>query len=637
MAAFYAAPARGGVGLMVSGGIAPHMAGRLGPIGRALTSSDEVPDHRIVTRAVHDEGGKILLQVLHGGRYSRHPDLVAPSPVRSPIMPVGPREMSADEIVQTVEDYAACAALAREAGYDGVEIMGSEGYLITQFLAPRTNKREDQWGGGFENRSRFPLEILRRTRERCGADFIVMYRLSMLDLVEGGNPWSETVALAKAVQQGGADIINSGIGWHEAQVPTIAHMVPRGAFSWVTRRLKGVVGVPLVTSNRINTPEDGEAILARGDADMVSLARPFLADAEFVAKARDGRGDEINTCIGCNQACLDQIFAGEVCSCLVNPRACHETVLNAVPTETPKRLAVVGAGPGGLACATVAAERGHRVTLYEASDRLGGQFNMAQAVPGKEDYAETIRYYGRQLERHQAEVRLNHRASAAELIAEGFDEVVLATGVTPRRPAIEGIDHAKVLSYVDVLLHKKPVGPRVAIVGAGGIGFDVAEYLSHEDEGGDPDDGRIAHFLEQWGIDPEYAEAGGLKSGGGEMHSPRQIYLLQRKTSKLGRGLGKTTGWVHRLVLQKKNVVMIGGATYRLIDDRGLHITVDDQERVLEVDNVVICAGQEPLAELYDELVAAGIPTHLIGGASEALELDAQRAIAEGWKRALAA
>ena len=637
MAAFYAARARGGVGLMVSGGIAPNMEGRLGPIGRTLTSPDELPDHRLITDAVHAEGGKILLQILHGGRYSRHPELVAPSPVRSPIMPVGPREMTPEEITRTVEDYAACAALAREAGYDGVEVMGSEGYLITQFVAPRSNQREDEWGGSFENRSRFPLEILRRTRERCDTDFIVMYRLSMLDLVEGGNPWSETVALAKAVERAGVDIINSGIGWHEARVPTIAHMVPRGAFAWVTRRLMGQVTVPLVTSNRINTPEQGDQIIARGDADMVSLARPFLADPDFVAKAREGRADEINTCIGCNQACLDQIFMGEICSCLVNPRACHETVLKVRPAERPKRLAVVGAGPGGLAFASVAAERGHRVTLFEASGHIGGQFKMAQAVPGKEDYAETIRYYRRQLELHQAELRLNCRASAAELIAEGFDEVVLATGVTPRRPDIEGIDHAKVLSYVDVLLHKRPVGRRVAIMGAGGIGFDVAEFLSHEGGAEDPEHPDIGRFLEAWGIDPEYTVPGGLKAGGGEMHSPRELYLLQRKTSKHGRGLGKTTGWVHRLVLQKKNVVMIGGVTYRRIDDRGLHITVADQERVLEVDNVVVCAGQEPLRDLYDALVEAGVPTHIIGGAAEAVELDAQRAIAEAWKLALAA
>ena len=635
MAAFYAERARGGVGLIVTGGIAPNEQGRLGPVGLTLQNEGQVADHRPVTEAVHAEGGKILLQILHGGRYSRHPDLVAPSPIRSPIMPVAPRELAPHEIERTIDDYAECARLARAAGYDGVEVMGSEGYLITQFLAPRTNRRDDEWGGSFENRSRFALSILERIRACCGPDFIVMFRLSMLDLVEDGNPWDETVRLAKAVEAAGADIINTGIGWHEARIPTIAHMVPRGAFGWVTRRLKGAVSVPLVASNRINTPEVGDEIIGRGDADLVSLARPFLADPDFVAKAAAGRADEINTCIACNQACLDRIFVGQVCSCLVNPRACHETELDYRPTDTPRRIAVVGGGPAGLAYAEVAARRGHRVTLFEAADRLGGQFNMAMAVPGKADYGETIRYFSRTLDVLGVDVRLNRRADAETILREGFDRVIVATGVVPRTPPIEGIDHPSVLSYVDVLWRRKPIGRRVAIIGAGGIGFDVAEFVTHEAGAEDAEAG-IRAYVEAWGIDPDYRRPGALDPRGPRMRSAREVYLLQRKASKHGAGLGKTTGWAHRAALQMKNVTMIGGVEYRRIDDAGLHIAVGGEDRVLAVNTVIVCAGQESLDHLYHELAAAGMDVHVIGGAREAAELDAQRAIQEGVRLAAA-
>jgi 2,4-dienoyl-CoA reductase (NADPH2) len=635
MAAFYAERARGGVGLMVTGGIAPNEAGQLGPGGLMLVSEDQVADHRIITDAVHADGGKILLQILHGGRYSRTPNLVGPSPVRSPIMPVAPRELPAEEVEQTIADYAECARLAKLGGYDGVEIMGSEGYLIHQFFAPRTNHRDDQWGGSFENRSRFGLEIVRRTKEACGDDFIIMYRLSMLDLVEGGNPWDETVAMAKLLEETGVTIINTGIGWHEAKIPTIAHMVPRAAFTWVTRRLKGEVSVPLITSNRINTPEVAEKVLADGDADMVSMARPFLADSDFVAKAAAGKGDEINTCIACNQACLDHIFAGRICSCLVNPRACHETVLTIAPAPAAKKVAVVGAGPGGLAYATTAAERGYDVTLFEASERIGGQFNMAKVIPGKEDYAETIRYYAGAVKRLGIDLKLNHRATAAELIDGGYDEVVLATGVTPRLPAIDGIDHTKVVTYADVLTGGAPVGDRVAIVGAGGIGFDVAEFVTHPMNGHAPENG-IQAYLSEWGIDTEYTVPGGLNPDGPHMESPREVFLLQRKTSKHGAGLGKTTGWAHRATLHYKNVNMIGGVEYRRIDDAGLHIAVNGEDRTLDVDTVIICAGQESARDLYQDLADAGVTVHLIGGADKAAELDAKRAIDQGVRLAAA-
>ena len=636
LAAFFAERARGQVGLMVTGGFAPNPAGGLG-LEEPQGGGGNRAGHQLITKAVHDEGGAVLMQVLHAGRYARHEGLVAPSAIKSPINPFTPRELTAAEIEQTIEDYAAAAAQAREAGYDGVEIMGSEGYLIHQFFAPRTNRRDDDWGGAPENRMRFATEIVRRTRARCGDDFIIMYRLSMLDLVEGGNPWAETVALAKALEAAGASLLNSGIGWHEARVPTIAHMVPRGAFTWATRRMKGQIGLPLITSNRINNPAQADEIIGRGDADMVSMARPFLADAEFVAKAMEGRADEINTCIACNQGCLDRIFTGRIATCLVNPRACYETELDYAPAASAKKIAVVGAGPGGLAFATVAAGRGHEVTLFEAADRIGGQFNMAMAVPGKEDYGETIRYYGRMIERTGVELRLKTRAELSDLVDQGFDEVVLATGVSPRMPDIPGIDHPSVLSYVDLLWDRKPVGDRVAIIGAGGVGFDAAEYLAHSEGPGDPAKPDIDGFLKDWGIDADTATPGGLATDGPAMRAARRIYLLQRKATRLGAGLGKSTGWAIRGELQLRGVQMLGGVSYRQIDDRGLHITVDGEDRLLEVDNVVVCAGQESLADLYDGLLAAGIATHLIGGAAKAAELDAERAIDEASRLAAAA
>jgi 2,4-dienoyl-CoA reductase (NADPH2) len=630
MAAFYAARARGGVGLIVSGGVAPNEAGVALPGGSLLVNEAQAAEHRVVTEAVHREGGKIALQILHVGRYGYHPGTVAPSPIQAPISPVCPRELGDAEIEQTIDDYARCAALAQRAGYDGVEIMGSEGYLINQFVAPRTNHRSDRWGGSFENRSRFALEIVRRVRQRVGRDFIIIFRVSMLDLVDGGSPWDEVVALAQGVEAAGADIINTGIGWHEARIPTIATMVPRAAYTWVTRRMKGQVGIPLITTNRINTPEIAEAVLAAGDADMVSMARPFLADPDFVNKAAENRGADINTCIACNQACLDHLFNGKMATCLVNPFACNETRLVAAPAAQPLRVAVVGAGPAGLACASTAAERGHAVTLFDAHDAIGGQFNLARRIPGKEEFAETLRYYGRRLEQTGVRVQLGKTVAAAEL-AGRFDRVVLATGITPRTPPIDGIGHAKVVSYVDLIEGRKRAGRRVAVVGAGGIGFDVAELLTHA--GGD---GEIADYQHTWGIDPDYRHGGGLAAEAKPVASPRQVFLLQRKTSKVGDGLAKTTGWARRLLLQKHGVKMIAGASYEKIDDAGLHIRVGDEAKLLEVDTVVICAGQEPRRDLVAGLQAAGVEPILIGGADVAAELDAKRAIDQGTRVALA-
>ncbi|WP_199232278.1 NADPH-dependent 2,4-dienoyl-CoA reductase [Rubrivivax albus] len=626
MAAFYAERARGGVGLIVTGGIAPNEEGRPMPGGAMMASERDVAKHRILTQAVHDAGGRIAMQILHFGRYAYHPGLVAPSALKAPINPMTPRALSTEEVERTIEDFVRSAALAREAGYDGVEIMGSEGYLINEFIAAATNHRTDAWGGAYENRIRFPVEIVRRTRERVGREFIIIYRLSMLDLVEGGSSIDDVITLAKAIEAAGATIINTGIGWHEARIPTIATKVPRAAFSWVTQRLRGQVGIPLVTSNRINTPEVAEQLIADGHCDMVSMARPFLADSEFVKKAAEGRADEINTCIACNQACLDHTFSGQITSCLVNPRACRETELNHLPTDTPRRIAVVGAGPAGLSVATLAAGRGHQVTLFDAADAVGGQFNIAKQIPGKEEFHETLRYFRRQIERTGVQLKLGRRVGAQELIDGGWDVVVLATGVTPRTPAVPGVDHPKVVSYLDVLQNRVTPGNTVAIMGAGGIGFDVAEYITSTSEAGEQ---ARAHFYDEWGVDPEYRARGGLKPAQ-PAPAARRVIMLQRKTSKVGDGLGKTTGWIHRSSLKQRGVAMIPGVRYDRIDDAGLHITVGDQAQVIPADTVVLCTGQEPLRELEGALRAAGREVHLVGGAEEAAELDAKRAIRQG-------
>jgi len=629
LAEYYAKRARGGAGLIVTGGIAPNFVGRLEPNASQLSFSWQVTKHRQVTEAVHEAGGKIALQILHAGRYAYHPLAVAPSAIRSPITPFTPRALSMWGIERTLAAYVRCARLARRAGYDGVEIMGSEGYLINQFVVQKTNRRDDEWGGPFERRIRFAVEAVRRTREAIGRDFIVIYRLSMLDLVEGGSTWDEVVHLAKAIQAAGATIINTGIGWHEARIPTIATMVPRGAFTWVTAKLRGAVTLPLVTTNRINDPAVAEAILARGDADVVSMARPFLADADFVAKAAEGRAEEINTCIACNQACLDHIFEREVATCLVNPFACRETELVASTATTPKRIAVVGAGPAGLACAATAAERGHRVVLFEAAGKIGGQFNLAQRIPGKEEFAETLRYFDRRLSALGVERVLGRIASLVDVRA--FDHVIVATGVVPRVPAIAGLDHPRVASYVDIVRGTRAAGKRVAIIGAGGIGFDVAELLTHP--GPAHDDPKT--FLDAWGVDMRYAARGGLKPAE-EGESPREVFLLQRKATKVGEDLAKTTGWIRRTLLRRRGVEMLAGVTYERIDDEGLHVRIGDTSRTLRVDTIVVCAGQEPRRELADALSAARVPHTIIGGAEVAVELDAKRAIDQGTRVALA-
>ncbi|QIR25922.1 NADPH-dependent 2,4-dienoyl-CoA reductase [Kluyvera genomosp. 3] len=631
LAAFYAERARHGVALIVSGGIAPDPTGVGMAGGAMLNDVSQLPHHRTITDAVHQEGGKIALQILHTGRYSYQPNLVAPSALQAPINRFTPRELTHEGILGLIDDFARCAQLAREAGYDGVEVMGSEGYLINEFLAARTNLRDDQWGGNYDNRMRFAVEVVRAVRQRVGKDFIIIYRLSMLDLVDNGGTFDETVRLAQAIEAAGATIINTGIGWHEARIPTIATPVPRGAFSWVTRKLKGRVTIPLVTTNRINDPQVADDILARGDADMVSMARPFLADAELLSKAQSGRADEINTCIGCNQACLDQIFVGKVTSCLVNPRACHETKMPILPATTRKNLAVVGAGPAGLAFAINAAARGHQVTLFDGSAEIGGQFNVAKQIPGKEEFYETLRYYRRMIDVTGVTLRLNHRVTADDLL--NFDETILATGITPRTPPIEGIDHPKVLTYLDVLRDKAPVGQRVAIIGCGGIGFDTAMYLSQP---GNPTSQNIAEFCVEWGIDTSLQQAGGLRPEGPHLaRSPRQIVMLQRKASKPGEGLGKTTGWIHRTTLLSRGVKMIPAVSYQKIDDAGLHVEIGGEPQLLAVDNVIICAGQEPNRTLQAPLLAAGKTVHLIGGSDVAGELDARRAIAQGTKLAL--
>ena len=631
MAEFYRERARGGAALIVTGGIAPNAEGRLSPDAAMLAHDGDAADHRVVTDAVHAEGGRIALQILHAGRYGSHPDIVAPSAVQAPISPVVPRELSDAEVERTVDDFVRTARLARDAGYDGVEIMGSEGYLINEFVARRTNRRADRWGGAFENRARFPVEIVRRVREALGERFIVIFRLSMLDLVPDGSTLDEVIRLGRLVEAAGATMLNTGIGWHEARIPTIASSVPRGAFAWVTRRLMGEVSIPLVATNRINTPETAERLLAAGDADLVSLARPFLADPEFVRKAAAGEPERINTCIACNQACLDHTFAGRITSCLVNPRAAHETEIVIAPAASPRRIAVVGAGPAGLACATTAAARGHEVTLYEASDDVGGQLRVALQVPGKSEFRETLRYFRHRLAETGVALRLGRRVSAAELAAGGYDEVVLATGVHPRTPEIPGLGHPSVLDYLQVLRDRAPVGERVAILGAGGIGFDVAEFLT-TDEPEDPAD--VARFLAHWGVDAGYRGPGGLAAPA-EAPPRRSVVMLQRKTTKLGAGLGRTTGWIHRTELARRGVRMVPGAEYRRIDDAGLHARVEGRDVVFEVDTVVLCTGQEPARQLHAGLSRLGIDARLTGGADVAGELDAKRAIDQGTRLAV--
>ncbi|MEE4376124.1 MAG: NADPH-dependent 2,4-dienoyl-CoA reductase [Candidatus Competibacteraceae bacterium] len=629
MAAFYAERARGGVGLIVTGGIAPNPESAVFEDAAMMANDQDVANHRIITQAVHEADGKICLQILHAGRYAAHPQLVAPSAIQSPITRFKPHELTDAEVQQQIEDYAQCAVLAREAGYDGVEIMGSEGYFINQFIATHTNQRTDRWGGSYENRIRFPISVVERVRERVGKDFILIYRLSMLDLVKDGSTFEEIVTLGKAIEQAGATIINTGIGWHEAPIPTIATSVPRAAFTWVTAKVKKALSVPVITSNRINMPQVAETVLARGDADMVSMARPFLADPEFVNKAAEGRTDEINTCIGCNQACLDHVFVGKLTSCLVNPRACYETELNYLPTNQPKKLAVVGAGPAGLAFATTAALRGHQVTLFESASEIGGQFNIAKRIPGKEEFYETLRYFKRQIELTGVMLKLNTRASAAELNQGDYDEVIIAAGIKPRLPSIEGIDHEKVIRYLDVF-NGAPVGNKVAIIGAGGIGFDVAEFITHA---GESPSQNIPMFMAEWGIDMALQNRSGLAEQLQPVHkADREVWLLQRKVSKVGAGLGKTTGWVHRATLEKKGIHMVPGCEYQKIDDAGIHLTVQGEPQVLDVDTVIICAGQEPLRELVDGVT--GKPVHLIGGADLAVELDAKRAIDQGCRLA---
>lgn len=629
MAAYFAERARGGVGLMVTGGIGPNEEGSVYAGAAKLSTPEEAQKHKIVTAAVHAAGGKICMQILHAGRYAYSPKSVAPSAIQAPINPFKPKELDEEGIEQQIQDFVNCAVLAKSANYDGVEIMGSEGYLINQFLVTHTNKRTDQWGGSYENRMRFALEIMRRVRAAVGADFIIIFRLSMLDLMENGSSWEEVVELAKALEAAGATILNTGIGWHEARIPTIVTKVPRGAFAKVTAKLRGEVSIPLVATNRINTPEVAEQILAENDADMISMARPFLADPEFVNKAAAGKADEINTCIGCNQACLDHTFSGKLTSCLVNPRACHETELNYIPTTAVKKIAVVGAGPAGLAAATVAAERGHEVTLFDSAEEIGGQFNVAKLIPGKEEFYETLRYFQQKLQATKVNVKLGQRVNAQELLAQGFDEVILATGIVPRVPEIPGIDHPKVMGYLDAILGRKPVGDKVAVIGAGGIGFDVSELLTHSGASTSLD---TDAFWKEWGIDLGLEARGGIA---GVQPQPaaaaRQVYLLQRKKSKVGAGLGKTSGWVHRAGLRTKQVEMIPSVEYLRVDDAGLHISVGGGEpQVLPVDNVILCAGQTPLRELQAELEAAGVTVHLVGGADVAAELDAKRAIDQG-------
>ena len=637
LAAFYEARAKGGVGLIVTGGVSPNMRGRIAPFGSELSHFWHVNKHKQVTEAVHKYSTKICLQLLHTGRYAFHPFSLAPSKVKSPITPFTPKAMSVRQIKTTIKDYAHSSYLAAKAGYDGVEIMGSEGYLINQFACLRTNRRSDEWGGSIENRMRLAIETIKAVRAKVGEKFIIIFRLSMLDLVEGGNSWDEVVTMAKAVEKAGATIINTGIGWHEARVPTIVTSVPRAAFTWVTEKMKKEVSIPLITTNRINTPEVAERVLATGQADMVSMARPFLADADFVNKAAENRSDEINTCIGCNQACLDHVFQQKRASCLVNPMACYETelTLNKLDkSKKPKKLAVIGAGPAGLAFSVYATQRGHHVELFDKISEIGGQFNVAKQIPGKEEFYETLRYFNKQLELLNIPVHLNNEQSSEKLLSAGFDEVILATGIKPRKLDIEGIDHPKVLSYLQVLRDKVTVGENVAIIGAGGIGFDVATYLAEKGESLTTD---LNAWLQNWGVDKTYQQSGALleKSRANAHVNERQITLLQRKMSKVGKGLGKTSGWVHRANLVKNGVKMLPGVSYKSITDEGLLIEVAGKEQLLAVDNVIICAGQEPNRELQQALEKGGMNVHLIGGANVAAELDAKRAIRQAAELAM--
>ena len=626
MAAYFAERARGGVGMIMTGGFAPNEEGAGFQGGSKLSTQSECEQHRLITDAVHraDPDVKICMQILHNGRYAYHQNSVAPSPIKSRINPFKPNELTEEQIWKQIEDFGHCAALAREAGYDGIEIIGSAGYLISEFLLPLTNQRTDHWGGSYPNRMRFAVEVAKHVRERVGDDFIFVYRIAAMELLEQGSAWEEVVALAKEIEKY-ATIISTHFTWHEARVPTLATMVPRRCFTSVTGRLRKELKVPMITSNRINMPDVAEQVLLDGDADIVSMARPMLADAEFAVKAFEGREDEINTCIACNQACLDHAFSGKVVSCLVNPRACHETELEIVPTRHPKRIAVVGAGPGGLAYATTAAQRGHQVTLFDAADKIGGQFNIASRIPGKEEFVETLRYFKTQLALHKVDVQLGHRISADDLVQQSFDEVIIATGITPRTPKLMGIDHPKVISYLDALLDKKPVGKRVAIIGAGGIGFDTAHYIAHNGKSAATD---IDLFAKEWGIDFAGHPRGGVAGVEIEVSpSPREVYLLQRKETPVGKNLGRTTGWTHRLYLERKGVQMWNGCQYEKIDDAGLHINRQGEPVILEVDTVILCAGQEPNRGLFDSLTEKGIPATLVGGADVAAELDAKRAI----------
>lgn len=631
LAAFYAERAKNGVGLIVTGGIGPNKEGAVFEGSAKMTTPEEAEEHKVITEAVHKEGGRICMQILHAGRYAYSQRSVAPSAIQAPINPFPPHALTGEEVEKQIADYVNCAAMAQQAGYDGVEIMGSEGYLINQFIAARTNTRTDEWGGSFDNRTRFATEIVRQTREKVGTDFIIIFRLSMLDLVEGGSDWEEVVELGKRIETAGATLINTGIGWHEARVPTIATSVPRAAFTRVTQQMKAVLSIPLITTNRINTPEVAEDVLADGHADMVSMARPFLADPEFVSKAEQNRADEINTCIGCNQACLDHTFQMKLTSCLVNPRACHETEVDVQPTEQRKTVAVIGAGPAGLSASTIAAERGHSVTLFDSASEIGGQFNYAKRIPGKEEFYETLRYFKRRIEVTGVELKLNTRVEADDL--QNFDEVILATGITPRIPEIDGIDHPKVISYIEAITGAKPIGSKVAVMGAGGIGFDVSELVTQKGESASLN---IDEFMAEWGVDLTAKHRGGVE--GVTAHKPetaRDVWLLQRKTSKPGAGLGKTTGWIHRAALQKRDVKMLSGCDYQKIDDAGLHMTVNGEEQLLPVDTVIICAGQTPCRELEEGLKALGKQPHLIGGADVAAELDAKRAIDQGLRLAV--